>query len=51
MEEKKWLKKGIGYACIQAGSIMNDLLITYLTFYATNSLFLTAMSIGLLMCF
>lgn len=48
VENKKWLKKGIGYSCIQAGSIMNDLLITYLTYYATNSLFLSALSIGML---
>lgn len=50
-QEKFSLKKAIGYSSYQSSSIANSLLISYLTYYATDSLLLSAASIGMVMAF
>lgn len=49
--EKFSLKKTLGYCFYQAGYVINALLLSYVTFYATDSLLLSAASIGLVLAF
>ena len=43
------IKKAVGFAWNNFNYILNSLFISYLTYFATNSLFMSAASIGLLL--
>lgn len=49
--EKFSVKKTIGYCSYKTAGIANSLLISYLTYYATDSLFLSAAAIGMVLAF
>ena len=44
-------KKTIGYCAYKAAGIANSLLVSYVTYYATDSLLLSALSIGMILAF
>lgn len=48
-KEKFSFKKCIGYSLYKGSSTLNGLLVSYLTYYATDSLYLAAASIGLVL--
>ncbi len=50
-EEKFSWKKGIGYALINGGNTLGALFVSYVTYFATDSLFLSAASIGMVLAF
>lgn len=50
-QEKFSAKKAFGYASYSAGSTANGLLLSYLTYYATDSLLLSAAAIGMVLAF
>ena len=51
-KEKKFSwKKGIGYALINGGNTLGALFVSYVTYFATDSLFLSAASIGMVLAF
>lgn len=50
-EEKFSIKKTLGYSVYTASSTINGMLISYITYFATNSLFLSAASIGMVLAF
>lgn len=50
-QEKFSIKKTLGYAFYTASSTINGLLISYITYFATNSLLLSAASIGMVLAF
>ena len=49
--EKFSVKKTVGYCSYKAAGIANSLFISYLSFYATDSLFLATVSIGMVLAF
>ena len=49
--EKFSVKKAVGFCAYKSSGIANSLLISYLTYYATDSLFLSAAAIGLGLAF
>ena len=49
--ENKVKNSGIGYCAYRAAGIANSLLCSYVTYYATDSLFLSAASIGMVLAF
>ena len=50
-QEKFSAKKTIGFAAYSAASTANGLLVSYLTYYATDSLLLAAAAIGMILAF
>ncbi|HJB82974.1 MAG TPA: MFS transporter [Candidatus Mediterraneibacter intestinavium] len=44
-------KKMLGYACYKGSATLNGLLVSYVTYYATDSLFLSAAAIGMVLAF
>lgn len=50
-QEKFSVKKWLGYACYKGSATLNGLLISYVTYYATDSLFLSAAAIGMVLAF